>query len=579
MDDVLDLVLAKLDGVRSQHGYWMARCPAHDDSRASLSVKRGTEQPVIFKCHAGCETADILGAIGLAVADVSKPREERDKGEWTPRGEAIAVYDYTDENGALLFQVCRTAAKEFPQRVRDATKKSGWRWTLGSTRRVLYRLPKVIAAAAGGRAVYIVEGEKDVHAIERAGAVATTSPGGAGKWREEYGGFLRGAEVIIVADADEPGRKHAADVAIRLRGVAGSVTVTEAADGKDASDHLAAGHSLAELVPQGKPAATASRVLAVVDLEPATETVMPPVLICGDMLYRGGVHTLTGAPDCGKTTLACWWMLRAVREGGSVLFLDEEGGREIVVEKFQALGAKQGERIGYIQFPSRSWDAGDIAMLSDILAERRPDIVAWDSSAAFLARAGLDENAAADVTRFYAQVLTPAARLHDAAVLVIDHDTKNSEPSRYARGSGAKLAATDVAYKLAMVRAFSKTDSGTSKLIVTKDRRGWLERAHEVAFLTDLRAETKLAVSITAGAAERAEHPGLAPAEQKILEALDGIGRSKRELIDRVAGAHGHGLHLATAQKALDRLTELGLAQCIGAAANLANLWKASDDT
>ena len=49
MDDVLDLVLAKLDGVRSQHGYWMARCPAHDDSRASLSVKRGTEQPVIFK--------------------------------------------------------------------------------------------------------------------------------------------------------------------------------------------------------------------------------------------------------------------------------------------------------------------------------------------------------------------------------------------------------------------------------------------------------------------------------------------------------------------------------------------------
>ena len=147
-------------------------------------------------------------------------------------------------------------------------------------------------------------------------------------------------------------------------------------------------------------------MLAVVDLEPATETVMPPVLICGDVLYRGGVHTLTGAPDCGKTTLACWWMLRAVREGGSVLFLDEEGGREIVVEKFQALGAKQGERIGYIQFPSRSWDAGDIAMLSDILAERRPDIVAWDSSAAFLARAGLDENAAADVTRFYAQVLT-----------------------------------------------------------------------------------------------------------------------------------------------------------------------------
>src|SRR5262249_8095248 len=159
-----------------------------------------------------------------------------------------------------------------------------------------------------------------------------------------------------------------------------------------------------------------------------------------------------GPPDCGKTTLACWWMLQAVRDGGSVLFLDEEGGREIVIEKFQALGAACGERIGYVQFPSRSWNASDVVMLSDVLTERKPSIVAWDSSAAFLAGAGLDENAAADVTRFYSHVLTPAARLHNAAVLVIDHDTKNSEPSRYARGSGAKLAATDVAYKVAMIK-------------------------------------------------------------------------------------------------------------------------------
>jgi hypothetical protein len=116
------------------------------------------------------------------------------------------------------------------------------------------------------------------------------------------------------------------------------------------------------------------------------------------------------------------------------------------------------------------------------MAQRKPAIVMWDSSAAFLSTAGLDENSAQDVTRFYSQVLTPAARMHDAAVVVIDHDTKNSDPSRYARGSSAKLAATDVAYKIAPVAPFSKGQNGLARLTVTKDRRGWLSRAHEVTF-------------------------------------------------------------------------------------------------
>ena len=75
VDDALELVLGKLDGVRQHGGYWMAQCPAHEDREASLSVARGTEQPVVFKCHAGCDRDVILDAIGLTLADVSKPRE------------------------------------------------------------------------------------------------------------------------------------------------------------------------------------------------------------------------------------------------------------------------------------------------------------------------------------------------------------------------------------------------------------------------------------------------------------------------------------------------------------------------
>jgi hypothetical protein len=474
VDDVIDLVLGKLDGVRQRGGYWMARCPAHEDREASLSVARGTEQPAVFKCHAGCERDAILDALGLTLADVSKPREERG-GEWTPHGDAVAVYDYTDEEGNLLYQVLRTAGKQFPQRRPDGS--GGWKWKLGGIRRVPYRLPKLLAAVRDGKTIYITEGEKDVQAIELAGGAATTSPGGAGKWRDDYDQFFAGACVVIVADHDEPGQQHAEDVAAHLRPIARSVTIASAADGKDAADHLAAGHSLAEFVITKAPAG-----LGVIDLEPAMETVEPPTLVCTDMLYLGAVHTLTGAPDCGKTTLACWWMLQAVRDGRTVLFLDEEGGRELVTEKFQALGARPGERIAYVPFPSRSWVPEDVRQLGQLLDERKPAIVTWDSAAAFLSRAGLDENAAADVTRFYTDVLIPCARQYGAAVIVIDHDTKSSEPSRYARGSGAKLAATDVAYKIASIKPFSKTDDGTSKLSITKDRRGWLHRDHEVAF-------------------------------------------------------------------------------------------------
>jgi hypothetical protein len=272
----------------------------------------------------------------------------------------------------------------------------------------------------------------------------------------------------------------------------------------------------------------------VIDLEPAAETIEPPELIAGELLYRGAVHTLTGPPDCGKTTLACWWMLQEIRAGGRVLFLDEEGGRQVVAEKFQALGAAPGERIAYAPFPGRTWANADLYMLAAITAEWKPTMITWDSSAAFLARAGLDENAAADVTGFYSRVLAPCARRDGAAVVAIDHDVKNGEPSRYARGSGAKLAATDVAYKVEPVTPFSKTSDGKSKLTVSKDRRGWLHRSHEVTFS----AGTLLGVEIQERAAGEFRPTVLMG---RICDALTKAGElTFRDLKARVRGKEDH---------------------------------------
>lgn len=232
----------RLEGRRSGAG-WEARCPAHDDSRASLSIADGREC-VVLHCHAGCSPEVVVGTLGLEMRDLFRNPTSNGNGKHKPR--IIAEYDYTDDHGVLLFQAVRFDPKDFRQRRPDGF--GGWTWKLDGTRRVLFRLPQIIEAVALDQLVHICEGEKDVLAVERAGGVATCNPGGAGKWRSEYSETLRGARVRIVADRDPPGIAHACAVAQALDGVAESVELVQAARGKDAHDHLAAGFGLEDFV-------------------------------------------------------------------------------------------------------------------------------------------------------------------------------------------------------------------------------------------------------------------------------------------------------------------------------------------
>ena len=71
----IDTLISRLDGVKETgHGKYIARCPAHDDRSPSLAVKDGDGGRVILHCFAGCETEDVLNAIGLTFADVMPER-------------------------------------------------------------------------------------------------------------------------------------------------------------------------------------------------------------------------------------------------------------------------------------------------------------------------------------------------------------------------------------------------------------------------------------------------------------------------------------------------------------------------
>src|ERR1035437_1092533 len=247
---IADILNALNQAGRTHHpsgaGY-DAQCPAHDDSQPSLHIVDGDKGGVVLTCYAGCVLDDILGELGLTRDAVRPPRRDSED-------DTIDAYRYTDEKGELLYEVVRRPGKKFLQRRPDLSTESGWTWKLGDVRRPLYRLPKVIEAIEGGETVFIVEGEKDVHAIERAGYTATCNSGGAGKWLPEHTASLGAAQVTIVADRDDIGRSHARAVAKALEGVADSVRRVEAAQGKDAFDHLAAGLSVDEflLVSEGE---------------------------------------------------------------------------------------------------------------------------------------------------------------------------------------------------------------------------------------------------------------------------------------------------------------------------------------
>jgi replicative DNA helicase len=162
----------------------------------------------------------------------------------------LATYDYVDERCELLFQVVRYDPKDFRQRRPDGN--GGWTWDMNGTRRVLFRLDGLIAhlSANSREPIYIVEGEKDVLAIEAAGGTATCNPMGAGKWDDAYAEMLAGARrVIVVQDDDEIGERHARDVVASLGRFGVVAEHVRPAVGKDASDHLAAGGTLDDFEP------------------------------------------------------------------------------------------------------------------------------------------------------------------------------------------------------------------------------------------------------------------------------------------------------------------------------------------
>jgi putative DNA primase/helicase len=406
---------------------------------------------LIGECRCGTEHG--IG-VPAPVTRASKP----------PLGKVTATYTYESASGATVYRVCRYAEpKDF--RPMHPTEDGGWAFGLNGVARVLYGLPALIAAP--GRALFVVEGEKDADRLRALGLLSTTNCGGADSWQRhaaEYAkAFVGRSRVVVIPDNDPPGKRWAAQVAASAASVDGPVYVLELdglSEGGDVSDWLDAGHSVDELkarvaeaprwTPVAKPSGDATLSAGAVrlsDVQPeAVEWLWP------GRYARGKITLIDGDPGQGKSVLTTdtaarvttgkdWPDGQPCRIRGSVLLLGAEDGlADTVRPRLDAAGADTDQvyalpLVGNSPNEHQPSIPDDIDAIEAALVATGAVLLVVDPLMAYL-DGKVNSYRDQDVRRALAPLAAMAERLKVADV-VIRHLNKSSGGPAIYRGGGS----------------------------------------------------------------------------------------------------------------------------------------------
>jgi len=219
LDENWNLFCSKLEQAKPTSNGIIARCPAHDDVKPSLTASCNSEK-ILAKCQTGCSFESIVTAVGMNQSQFFAPSNHSK----TTKMKEVCRYRYENKDGKHTVDIVRFEPKDFrPQR-------PDGKWTLEGVVRVPYRLPQILAGIKDSKDILILEGEKDCDNAAKIGLTATTFPGGTGKWLDEYLKFFQEAKVICIPDNDPPGQKGMHLIASKIVKVAKSVRWLELPD-------------------------------------------------------------------------------------------------------------------------------------------------------------------------------------------------------------------------------------------------------------------------------------------------------------------------------------------------------------
>ncbi|WP_245688011.1 AAA family ATPase [Rhodococcus phenolicus] len=457
---------------------------------------------VLMNSHADDKMA-VLDAVGLTMRDLFDD----------PAG---TRYNYRDG---------RTVHRTYDDRGHKKFRQSG------NTRgRDLYRVERLDESPTG-TAVYVVEGEKDVHAIESAGGVAVCSAMGAGKAHLFDWSPLAGHTVVIVADDDEAGRRHAMQVHELVEPIAAGVAVVVAKAGKDAADHIAAGYGLDDFEPVDLGGQSGRRL----KITRGSDVKMQRVRwVMEDWIPAGSLTLLAGREGLGKSTIAaqiCAQITQGTLEGElhgiprNVLYIHSEDSREFTVApRLKAAGADM-DRVLFVDVETAHMDSGtlilplDIATLEKMIAQHQVAFVVLDAATSSMSSelSGKDDRA----VRSYLEPLAQLAARQGCVVLGLCHFGKRdgTDTGKLILGS---IAWSQVARSVLSVAK----DEDTGNLIVTNTKANLAPRTRSMeATIVSTSVETE------DGAAEVGALQWLGETERDVREVLaepDGTDRADR---------------------------------------------------
>ena len=443
------------------------------------------------------------GLVASGKTDRSAP--SKPVGPAQGRGRIVATYPYHDEGGELLFEVVRFDPKDFRQRQPDGN--GGWIWSLKGVEPVLYRLP-VLVAAADGAPVFIVEGERDCDRLAAQGLLATCNPGGAGKWRADYAGSLRGKLPVLLPDNDAPGWSHATQVKASLRraGIAAAILKLPGLPEKgDVSDWLDAGGTPGRLIELAERALAAPREDAGDgpketqgdaaeggDDDPSAPLFAPASWLAGepvpsrrwlveDLIPDQTVTMLGGDGGTGKSLLALQlavavatdrpWIGRQIDRPGCAMFLSAEDDAGELHRRLAAICAAEGLGLATLDrlmmrslagentllavLDRKSGTLAETALYAELdaaMAEAGPALIVLDTLADL--HSG-EENSRAHARQFVGMLRRLAIR-HGCAVLLLAHPSLTG----MATGSGLSGSTAWNASVRARLYLGRVTDSG-----------------------------------------------------------------------------------------------------------------------